>query len=250
MVKTGDRVKFLNDSGGGIVKGFIGKNLVKVENEDGFEIPTLISELVVIEEEPMKQTFRPKPEGTIKKTEPVKTAAKEEQPKSVIIDGKNKPSFFLAFVPENKLNPVGGDINLWLVNDSNFTVIYHFSHLTDKGYETVKTGKTGPNTRSKLETLVHSGLSDLPRYNFHLIPYMERDNRKIEPVSKSLQVNAVKFYKEKSFTPSSFFPTNAMLLEISGNIFTNALNPKKKQITAERILPVQTTLLVLMVGPF
>ena len=42
MVKTGDRVKFLNDSGGGIVKGFIGKNLVKVENEDGFTTQKII----------------------------------------------------------------------------------------------------------------------------------------------------------------------------------------------------------------
>ena len=39
MIKVGDKVKFLNDVGGGTVTGFLNKNMVNVENEDGFEIP-------------------------------------------------------------------------------------------------------------------------------------------------------------------------------------------------------------------
>ena len=42
MYKLGDRVKFLNDVGGGTVTKIVGKNMVHVENEDGFEIPVLL----------------------------------------------------------------------------------------------------------------------------------------------------------------------------------------------------------------
>ena len=47
-MKIGDKVRFLSDVGGGIVKGFQGKNIVLVEDEDGFEVPALISDVVVI----------------------------------------------------------------------------------------------------------------------------------------------------------------------------------------------------------
>ena len=42
-------MKFLNDVGGGIVAGFKGKNIVLVEDSDGFQIPTAISDVVVEE---------------------------------------------------------------------------------------------------------------------------------------------------------------------------------------------------------
>ena len=35
MMKIGDKVRFLNEIGGGIVKGFRGKDIVLVEDADG-----------------------------------------------------------------------------------------------------------------------------------------------------------------------------------------------------------------------
>ena len=57
-MKTGDKVRFLNAVGGGIVKGFKNKNIVWVEDEDGFETPVLIRECIVIDPEktPEKET--------------------------------------------------------------------------------------------------------------------------------------------------------------------------------------------------
>ena len=47
-MKKGDKVRFLSEIGGGIVSGFQGKNIVLVEDEDGFEIPMAINDVVVI----------------------------------------------------------------------------------------------------------------------------------------------------------------------------------------------------------
>ena len=47
-VKVGDKVRFLNTTGGGIVRSFKGKDQVLVEDEDGFEVPALIRECVVV----------------------------------------------------------------------------------------------------------------------------------------------------------------------------------------------------------
>ena len=37
-MKIGDKVRFLSEVGGGVVAGFQGKNIVLVEDEDGFQI--------------------------------------------------------------------------------------------------------------------------------------------------------------------------------------------------------------------
>ena len=42
-MKIGDKVRFLSDTGGGVIAGFKGK-IVLVEDEDGFQIPTAAEE--------------------------------------------------------------------------------------------------------------------------------------------------------------------------------------------------------------
>ena len=47
--KLGDKVKFLNEPGGGVVSKIISTSMVHVTIEEGFDIPVLNSELVKIE---------------------------------------------------------------------------------------------------------------------------------------------------------------------------------------------------------
>lgn len=49
MVNVGDKVRFLNDVGGGIVRSIKAGGVAMVEDEDGFDIPCLVDDLVVIE---------------------------------------------------------------------------------------------------------------------------------------------------------------------------------------------------------
>ena len=41
--KVGDRVKFLNENGGGVVSKIVSPSMVNVAIEDGFEIPSISS---------------------------------------------------------------------------------------------------------------------------------------------------------------------------------------------------------------
>ena len=47
--KIGDKVKFLNESGGGIVSEIVSPSMVKVAVEDGFDIPYMTHDLVLVE---------------------------------------------------------------------------------------------------------------------------------------------------------------------------------------------------------
>ena len=48
-MKIGDKVRFLSDVGGGVVAGFQGKDIVLVEDADGFQIPTSITDVVIVD---------------------------------------------------------------------------------------------------------------------------------------------------------------------------------------------------------
>lgn len=49
MINIGDKVRFLNDVGGGIVRSLKPGGVAMVEDEDGFDIPCLVEDLVVVE---------------------------------------------------------------------------------------------------------------------------------------------------------------------------------------------------------
>ena len=61
-MKVGDKVRFLSEVGGGTVTGFQGKDIVLVEDEDGFDIPMLKSQVVVIGQEEYEKPQKPHPQ--------------------------------------------------------------------------------------------------------------------------------------------------------------------------------------------
>ncbi|WP_339735034.1 DUF2027 domain-containing protein [uncultured Sunxiuqinia sp.] len=224
MIKVGDRVKFMNDVGGGIVTKVVSKSLVHVENDDGFEIPTLVSELVVVSDElaavkkPSVQDFVA--QAVPGKREPEKAPAKEE---TVLIEGNDEPNFQLAFVPEDSRNPLDGSIKLYLINDSNFSVLYHFSQFDGVEYETKEAGELEPNTKLWLDSIAQVDIAGLPEYFFQLICYREKSGRLERPVEASVKVNPVKFYKSGSFVGNDFFSEKAMLIKLNQSAMEQAV---------------------------
>ncbi|SHE32445.1 Smr domain-containing protein [Mariniphaga anaerophila] len=222
MIKVGDRVKFLNDVGGGIVTGFLGKNMVKVENEDGFEVPYPVSQLLNVDAPELNR-------GGVSVTQPVEETPKEEPvqqkaPKGKIVKGKESPDFYFCFVPEDSKNPLAGDIELHLVNDSNFTVLFRYAHVNEGSYQTVSHGTIEPNSKEELEAIGQADFSELPEYSFQLIYFRDGEKDANAPITKKFRVNPVKFYKEKSFRANSFFSENALVYQISENILDTEID--------------------------
>ena len=80
-IQIGDKVRFLNSVGGGVVRGFRGKDQVLVEDEDGFEVPALIKECVVVGGNDMQvhSSNRPKVQAPVETPSPMKPEPKEEK---------------------------------------------------------------------------------------------------------------------------------------------------------------------------
>ncbi|MGE4586965.1 MAG: DUF2027 domain-containing protein, partial [Mangrovibacterium sp.] len=231
--KLGDRVKFLNDTGGGVITKLVGQNTVHVENEDGFEIPVLITGIIPDEAGHTVPGAKLSVEAFVRQVKPV-TGKKAEHPAAekreeeeestpVLIEGNDEPAFYLAFVPENSSNPLDGQIRVYLINDCNFYVLYHYSHFKGSEYETREAGKLEPNTKLFLGAISQADISGLPEFSFRLLFYREKAVRLERPVTRKIAVNPVKFYKSGSFSSNGFFREKAMLFKLNQTEMDQAL---------------------------
>lgn len=216
MIKTGDKVRFLNAVGGGVVKSVISKTMVSVEDYDGFEVPTLISELVVVDDSlSMNAEKRHARIRANEKKEAVPEVIKE-QPKAEpkFIAGKDNPDCYFAFVPQNEQNPVDGELKVYLVNNSNNFVLYNYSHLKNKLYRSVESGKMNPNSKRYLESFTRMDLNELPEFQFQLLFFLEESPKLETPLVKTLRLNPVKFYRENSYEKTNYFTQNALVISL------------------------------------
>lgn len=220
-INIGDQVRFLNDVGGGTVTGILGKDMVNVETADGFEVPTYIKNLVVVDQ----IGSNVKGKSFIKKAEEKKDIPADFREKLIgqgfieknQIKGNDNPEFIFAFVPENPSNPPAGDISIYLINDCNYTLIYQYSVNTGDKYETLDSGNLEPNTKINLGTIKPQNIGELPTYCFQLIYFKKFANQMEEPVQKEVVISPVKFFKPASFIKTNYFKTPSLTIKLVNN---------------------------------
>ena len=225
MIKIGDKVKFLNAVGGGIVTGFSGKNIANVEDEQGFEVSTLISQLVLVDDN------RDDKKEAVQERNIPETKTDAVQAERIIVESSDLPDFYMAFVPENAENPVAGEMKAYLVNGSTYTLLYNFSYLSEGEYTSKKSGKLGAGMKLHLESFSPAEFSDLPDFFFQLVYFREKSSTPEIPVYKLIKVNPVKFYKEKSFERTVYFSNRVYLIPINNSDFEDEL----KDLTEKEI---------------
>jgi len=215
MIKAGDKVRFLNAVGGGVVKSVINKTMVNVEDYDGFEVPTLISELVVVDDANSMNAEKRHAKIRANEKQEIKEV-KKEQPKAEpkYIAGKDTPDCYFAFVPQDEKNPVEGELKVYLVNNSNNFVLYNYSHLKNKLYRSVESGKMNPNSKRYLESFTRMDLNELPDFQFQLIFFREESAKLEAPLVKSFRLNPVKFYRLNSYEKTRYFTQNAIVFSL------------------------------------
>ncbi len=229
MLKIGDKVKFLNSVGGGRVTGFAGPKVVTIEDDQGFEVPTLITELVKVEEISSRASVAPRTAGSYSDTRPSSrdnrgensppVVPKEKEAKPLFASSAAKPAspggaFFIAFVAQVPTMPLSGEIKAWLINDTSHPILYHISLLTDDGYKSEKSGKLASYSRVPFKGFTHDDLSHFPAFGFQLMPVEKETNELKGALVATVKVNPVKFYKESIYTDNPYFEQRAFVIGI------------------------------------
>lgn len=218
-MKIGDKVRFLSEVGGGIVRGFQGKDTALVEGEDGFEIPMLIKECVVVQTDdyniPIKAMRKPKVE------DPEIEAEEEEEDDRPItyrapeIRGNDVLNVFLAYVPQDIKAISSTAFDAYLVNDSNYFVDYLYLSAEGKSWTLRSRGTVKPNMKLHLEEFEKADLNNMEHVCVQLLAY--KDDRTFllkDAVNMELRIDTVKFYKLHTFEENDFFPQPALIYDI------------------------------------
>jgi len=225
MIKynIGDRVKFMNESGGGVVSEIVSPSMVKVETEDGFEIPYMTRDLVLVTAEtPAEKMFV---EDSIKDLPKLQTK-EEVRPKefenkrisSLIIypqDRKAKDfAVYLAFAPQHQGMLITGELDIYLVNFSSHQVLFSVSIKGQQAYHHIISGTAPEYSRYFLESIERDQIDSWLNTNVQMIFTKDQSKKLLAPVSTDVHLRGSRFYKESAYTDSLFFNQKAFLYRL------------------------------------
>ncbi len=250
-MKIGDKVRFLSETGGGKVSGFQGNNIVLVEDEDGFEIPTPISDVVVVEQDDytMGKMIAAKMDAKQQAEAHAATELRNDSRsiKSILNDheaetdmtvdeydasdreityraparerdGGNKLNACLAFVPIDIKEVTNTRFETYMVNDSNYYL--HFVYMVAEGNAwTFKAeGEVEPNTKLFIEEFGRDALGSMGRIAVQMTAYKKDKPFLLKPaVDVQMRIDPVKFYKLHVFEENDFFEQPALIFHIVQN---------------------------------
>lgn len=247
-MKIGDKVRFLSSTGGGKIAGFQKGNIVLVEDEDGFQIPTLMSEVVVIAEGgddynmfksslPNKGKKESAPHGEGRSVRSIMNDVDSDIdiPDSDAFDdpslgeitfkapveerkGGDRLSAYLAFVPVDPSVITNTRFEVYLVNDSNYYMHYVYLQMENQSTFLRADGEIEPNTKLFIEEIGREDLDALQHVGFQIIAYKREKTYIVKPViDVKLRIDGVKFYKLHTFQTNKFFEQNALVYSLIEN---------------------------------
>lgn len=205
--KIGDKVRFLNEKGEGIVSKLINKTTIGITIEDGFELPFLISDLVFIHDEtkaPLKEKSVPIP----------KTVVTEASSKNNAED-KKEEGIYIAFSPE-KLNDIShSDFNVWLINHTSYNILFSYSILQNGNYITIESGELTAFGSMLVETIDRKVVDDYSIFKIDALFYNEEEHEHQLPISEVIKLKPIKLYKDNAFVDNGFISEKALVINVS-----------------------------------
>jgi len=238
--KVGDRVKFLNEKGGGIVSKIVSPGMVNVTIEDGFEIPVMISELLKIElDAPVdspKHMFRedfkvdlPAKEETVYEEDNRNVKLSNNRAKGSVEEG-----ILFAFVPHDQRWLITGLVDIYLVNHTGSDILYSiFREKDEGGFEGFDYGSVESDSMILLETLEREKIGKWEKGIVQVLFHNDEGNIIMAPGNSSFKIKLPRFYIESSYNDSSIIEGKSMLISLiplsSINIIKEGESPANQE---------------------
>lgn len=212
-IQQGDKVRFLNSIGGGIVTKIEG-HTVYVEDEDGFEIPTNDNEVVVVEQQAMQKQQIEEKRQEEKKSEIAEIKVDTEYKYNDNQADDENPHFALSFLKSDKGN--SGYLDLYVVNDSNNFVFFSITEVADNNkVRMLHYGTIEPNTKLMLDKYNPQRI-DNQSWQCQLILF--RKNKvytSYQPISSNtIKIKSSKFYHDGGFVDNDYFNEKAVIFQV------------------------------------
>ncbi len=204
--KIGDKVRFLNEIGEGVVSKIINKTTLGITIEEGFEIPFLVSDLVLIHDEtkpPLKEKSISLPVTIFSETKITQICKQEEE------------GIYIAFSPEKFNDIAHSDFNVWLINHTTYKILFSYSILQNGNYITIESGELAPFGSMLIETIDRKVLDEYSIFKIDALFFNEEEHDYQLPVSEVIKLKPIKLYKDNAFVSTDFISDKALVINVS-----------------------------------
>lgn len=220
--RIGDKVKFLDTTGGGTISKIISASMVYVEIEDGFEIPTMTSNLVKMTEDKdspasifdVHYTSRPKVKVEEKKP-PVEFENRVNALEKYPARGENKQGIYLAVVPQDQQWLITGMLDIFLINHTPADILFSLFLKDPLGkflgydYDVVP-----PASKILIDSIDRENLENWKEGIVQVMFHLEESLHVFAPASCTFKIKLSRLFKEDNFRQSSFLGRKSFLLNL------------------------------------
>jgi hypothetical protein len=204
-IKAGDKVKFLNEVGGGVVTRIDEKGIAFVRTEDDFEVPVIVSELLKNEDDvsmPVSEVVQQEPSRK-PETVSIKTATTYYA---------REGSAVLALAPEYENAVHQSDIILYLINDCNYPLHYLVTYTENEIQVMLKQGILESDTKIKVKKFNQADISKIKLFKLQGFWYKDGILDTDIMLDQSWDISSYIFYKPNTFSENDYFEQDACIM--------------------------------------
>jgi hypothetical protein len=212
--KAGDKVKFLNENGGGKVLAIIDTRMVKVELDNGFEMPILASDLIL--------DYRA--EGQAEKPHATpgfpQTKISEEKEKSAISpisswgNIKEEKGIYLVYEPHDQQWLLTGNMDVVLVNNTRNEALYSLFLEQGGQMKGVDFSSIPPESRIVIETIERGEIENWVKGYLQILLHHDTPDKVFLPVHSVIDISPSRFYKDGSYHSNTLVTGKALIVNI------------------------------------
>jgi len=233
-LRIGDKVRFLNEVGEGVITRFKDKETVFVEMKDGFEIPYLCKQLVPIHTELI---LNPEVENI------------EMELETILSD-----SIYFIIEPDHELPALVSDYKFYLFNSSSYNVSFSYSVKDDEYFQTLKNGELGSYQKIFLKQVKKNFFKEYVYHKVECLFFKNMHYKSQIPLAEILYINDKIMSQSTLIQHNEFkFPVYAYILKenfLDKEVIERAFNiedltrlkaikefkqPQKKSIAKQKI---------------
>jgi len=216
--KVGDKVNFLNESGGGTVVAIIDQRLVKIETTDGFEMPVLSADLIIDSRSQGQdeQMFTPSFPGIT-----AKPKAEEEISEEFISEInpwgniKEEKGIYLAFEPHEQQWVLTGEIDVLLINHTSNEILYSLFLQRNGEIEGIDYSSVPANSKIVLDTISRDDIENWTKGVLQVLLFNDSPAKIYLPVHSVIDIKTNRFFKEGSFQTNTLLQGKALIITIA-----------------------------------
>ena len=244
-LKVGDRVRFINDVGGGTITRIIDRLTVAVMNQDGFEIPVLESEIILVDPDHDRTISKDQYQTTDRGNSFFLDSSKDENntghaivkeqdsklsnevdwlSEGVDFVGYNRDNpdhegelivFFLGLIPSERHGSGETEHEIYIVNDSPYRAFFTISLWKTGEVSPIKAGFLPADTKEYVGPFVCSEYKGEITLNIQLILFKNIPYTLHKPLNVDLSIDTKKLITRTGLAENDFFEEEALIIPIA-----------------------------------